>query len=129
MRYFEIQMDMPTRASTNLVICTLNDLAAADNLMQVLRACTRTYQSLMGEATELTVKDRPYFHVEEDLNHDDDCGAFRLESEALKDVISQPLARILDHEIDLYIERNDLWSDRASKVCQQAKITKVSFRC
>jgi len=113
MRYFNIMLDSSAKNGHNkMVICSLNSLQAADELTQILRACTRTFQ-IMWELTDhkITGLERPYFHFEENLNYDDDCGSFYLKVIA-KDNINEALAAILDHEIDLYIKRNDLWSDR-----------------
>lgn len=112
MRYFNIMLDSSKSNHNNMVICTLNDLKAADELTTILRACTRTFQS-MWELSErkVTGLERPYFHFEEDLNYDDDCGSFYLKSIA-KDNINEALAVVLDFEIDLYIKQRDLWSNR-----------------
>lgn len=126
MRYFEIQFDSIVNSRTNMVICTLTALKKADELLQILRAVTRTYQSIIGAATKLTAADRPYFHIAEDLHHDDDCGSFRMETLSESGLISKSLARLVDHEIDLFIDQNDLWSDRVNhKVCLDAAVTKV----
>ena len=114
MRYFEIQFDSIVHSRTNMVICTLTDLKKADELLQILRAVTRTYQSIVGVAKELTAEDRPYFHIAEDLNHDDDCGSFRMVTLSESGLISKALAKLIDYEIDLFIDQNDLWSDRVN---------------
>lgn len=112
MRYFNIMLDSSKSGHNNMVICTLNDLKAADELTTILRACTRTFQSMWElSGNKITGLERPYFHFEEDLNYDDDCGSFYLRVIA-KDNINEALATVLDHEIDIYIRQRSLWSNR-----------------
>lgn len=105
-------MDSPATGHEKLVICTLNDARLADELTVIIRAVTRTYQSIMVCAKELTGKDLPHFEVHEDLHYDDDCGSFRLEALVPSGEIELALAKLLDYEIDKFIKDRDLWSNR-----------------